>query len=133
MRAADPASARSDSAPYANLEGGSARHGRLPASKGPQKTLKAWAIPLVGLRSPLLSPEGRLSLLQELRRRGFYVRMHAYEYLVGDEREFLCIILLEPHQGEATVVRLRRRAVNRIVEAIKSVDPGIHIVVEGRE
>lgn len=82
------------------------------------------------MRSPLVSPEGRLSLLQELKRRGFYVRMHAYEYLVGDEREFLYIILLEPHEGKATIIRLRRRAMNRIVEAIKNVDPGIRIVVE---
>ncbi|MDK2463875.1 MAG: hypothetical protein QI223_03750 [Candidatus Korarchaeota archaeon] len=83
--------------------------------------------------SPLIMPGERLRLLRELRERGFYVRMHAYEYLVGDNRGFLSIILLEPREGEATILRLRRMAVNQIVEAITSVDPGIRIVVEDLE
>ncbi len=83
--------------------------------------------------SPLIMPGERLRLLRELRERGFYVRMHAYEYLVGDDRGFLSIILLEPHKGEATILRLRRKAVNQIVEAVTSVDPGIRIVVEDLE
>ena len=125
---------RLDAVPSVNLGGGPAHRGRLLGLERPlRRTLKAVAILLVGLRSPLASPEGRLSLLQELRRRGFYVRMHAYEYLVGDEREFLCIILLEPQTGGATVLQLRRRAANRITEAIKSVDPGIRIIIEDRE
>ena len=85
--------------------------------------------------SPLIMPGERLRLLRELRERGFYVRMHAYEYLVGDDRGFLSIIFLEPLERRATILRLRRNAeaVDRIVRAITGVDPGIRIVVEDVE
>lgn len=76
-----------------------------------------------------MSPEGRLSLLQELRRRGFYVRMHAYEYLVADRTGFLAILLLEPSAGSATVVDLRgsKGEISAIVDSVLAVDPQISI------
>jgi len=53
-------------------------------------------------RSLFIFPETRLRLAYLLRRNGFHVRMHGYEYLVSYGNRFLCLILLQPF--EATVL-----------------------------
>ncbi len=44
----------------------------------------------------------RVKLAQSLRRRGFYVRMHAYEYLLGFKGHLAGVLLLEPRELKAT-------------------------------
>ncbi len=83
-------------------------------------------------KSPLVSPEGRLALLQEFRRRGLYVRMHAYEYLIADEGGFVAILLLEPSEGRATLLDLRGTELTSVLEAISAIDPGLRVQVEQR-
>ncbi len=80
----------------------------------------------------LRSPEGRLRLLLELRKRGFRVRMHAYEYLVADESGFAAIILLEPWAGRAELLELKEGAADEVAGAVTSVDPSIRVVVDRR-
>jgi len=41
-------------------------------------------------------PDERLGLLYLLREKGFYVHMHAYEYLVGLDGRLAAVVLLEP-------------------------------------
>lgn len=74
----------------------------------------------------------RLELLYKLRRKGFYVRMHAYEYLLGFEGRIIGVLLLEPRRNEATLwlspkVINSERIYNLINEALMSIDPTIKV------
>lgn len=61
-------------------------------------------------------------LTRELRRRGLYVRRHAYEILVGDGEEFLCILLLEPVRRSLTLIVLRDlHRVGPILQTVREV------------
>jgi len=79
--------------------------------------------------SPLSTPEGRSLLLRKLRGAGYYVRMHAYEYLLADDDGFFAIILLEPSAGRAILVLLRASNIKRVVEILKKLDPELSLEI----
>ncbi len=84
------------------------------------------------LKSPLSLYEKRLELLWELKKRGFYVRMHAYEYLIGDGDKFKALIFLEPELERAILKILDDSVVETrkaIEEVLFNIDPGIRVEV----
>ncbi|MEM2608684.1 MAG: hypothetical protein QXT87_05520 [Thermoproteota archaeon] len=89
---------------------------------------------IVKEKSPFMFPENRLKLAWLIRREGFYVRMHGYEYLVSHEGRFLCLILLQPMNRTVMIKVFKwignsHRRVGRIIELIKSLDNVSEIVV----
>ena len=73
----------------------------------------------------------RLKLLYRLKREGFYVRMHAYEYLVGDNKGFLALIFLEPWANRCLILPLRcDKKMTMILKLIKKLDPAIKVEIE---
>jgi len=76
----------------------------------------------------LLNHHGRWKLAKALREKGFYVRMHAYEYLVGDGRKLLAIVLLEPRLNKAYLYALDEN-IERIADTIKSIEPSVKIMI----
>mgnify|MGYP007013808946 CR=1 FL=1 len=75
----------------------------------------------------LASPEGRMRLLEALRREGLEARMHAYEYIVWDEEGFCAIVMVEPSAGRVDVLELSPRSSARVLRAILSVDPEVEV------
>jgi len=84
------------------------------------------------LKSSLSLYEKRLKLLWELKKRGFYVRMHAYEYLIGDGDRFKVLLFLEP-ELERAILKILDNSVARtrktIEEVLFSIDPRIRVEV----
>jgi hypothetical protein len=85
------------------------------------------------LNSPFIFPENRLKLAWLIRRKGFSVRMHGYEYLVAYEGRFLCLILLQPMEGVILIKEFKwiedsHKHLNRIIESIRSIDNVSEIV-----
>lgn len=73
----------------------------------------------------------RLKLLYRLRREGFYVRMHAYEYLIGDNKGFLALIFLEPWANRCLILPLRSdKKIAMVLKLIKKLDPAIRVKIE---
>ena len=66
-------------------------------------------------------------LLRMLREEGYYVRMHAYEYLLADDEGFFAIILLEPSAGRVVLALLRESNVERVVGVLKKLDPKLNL------
>lgn len=88
----------------------------------------------VDKKSPFLFPENRLKLAWLIRREGFYVRIHGYEYLVSHGGRFLCLILLQPIDRVIMIKVFKwiddsHRQVDRIVELIRSLDNVSELVV----
>ena len=50
-----------------------------------------------------LSVSSRLRLVEELRRRGLYVRWHAFEFLLAYRGRIAGVLLLEPSRGSCTL------------------------------
>jgi len=75
--------------------------------------------------------QGRLRLLYLLKDSGFYVRMHAYEYVIGDGKRFIAIVLLEPSRRSATVIRLGEN-VEQVINVLRKVDPELSVKVASR-
>ncbi|RLE70780.1 MAG: hypothetical protein DRJ43_01275 [Thermoprotei archaeon] len=73
----------------------------------------------------LLDPRARLELLMKLRERGFYVRMHAFEYLIGDGNKFIAILLVDP-RGRIEMLELSSEAVG-VVQLIKTLLPEVEV------
>ena len=70
----------------------------------------------------------RLRLLYRLKKEGFYVRMHAYEYLAGDEEGFLALIFLEPWVGRCFILPLRHsEKIAEILKLIEKLDTSIKV------
>ncbi|MBO3839760.1 MAG: hypothetical protein QXN75_05570 [Thermoproteota archaeon] len=85
-------------------------------------------------KSPFIFPENRLKLAWLIRREGFYVRMHGYEYLLSYKGRFLCLILLQPIDEVIMIkvfkwIKDSRKQVERIVELIRSLDNVSELVV----
>lgn len=75
-----------------------------------------------------MSYDKRLELLEKLKRRGAYVRMHAYEYLIGNGSSFYAILLLEPWNGRAILKVLKRGGLLEEIErAVLEIDPELRI------
>ncbi|MCD6403096.1 MAG: hypothetical protein J7K98_02080 [Candidatus Aenigmarchaeota archaeon] len=49
------------------------------------------------------SYEKRYAFLQLLKEKGFYVRMHAYEYLLGKDGKIVGVLLLEPANNRVEI------------------------------
>ncbi|RLE84441.1 MAG: hypothetical protein DRJ41_03110 [Thermoprotei archaeon] len=80
--------------------------------------------------SPFIKHEERLRLAYNIRKHGFYVRLHAYEYIVGDRTRFVAIVLLEPFLGRAMVKIINNgENLNKIISSIKSIDSKINIEI----
>jgi len=60
----------------------------------------------------------RWELMELLKKEGFYVRLHAYEYLLGYNHRLKGLLLLEPFEGKALLKIFEKRN-NEIVEKIK--------------
>ncbi|MEM3648953.1 MAG: hypothetical protein QW506_07300 [Thermoproteota archaeon] len=89
---------------------------------------------LEAARSMFIFPENRLRLAYLLRRNGFKVRMHGYEYLVAYGSMFLCLILLQPSEGTVLIrefkwIKESSKLVERIVGLIKTLDAASRIIV----
>ncbi len=85
-------------------------------------------------RSTFIFPENRLRLAHLLRRNGFKVRMHGYEYLVAYGSMFLCLILLQPSEGTVLIrefkwIKESSKLVERIVGLIRTLDAASRIIV----
>ncbi|MCS7138684.1 MAG: hypothetical protein NZ873_01335 [Crenarchaeota archaeon] len=80
-----------------------------------------------GKKSPFMFPENRLKLARLIRGKGFYVRMHGYEYLVSHDGRFLCLIFLQPNNRIIMIkvfkwIEDSHNQVKEIVELIRSID-----------
>lgn len=85
-----------------------------------------------------LSPRTRLELASRLRARGFHVRLHAYELLLGFRGRILGVLLLEPGYGKATLfLSPAAGSLGEPLEALREelgkVYPDLALVVEGGE
>ncbi|MCD6563043.1 MAG: hypothetical protein J7K23_03875 [Thermoproteales archaeon] len=75
--------------------------------------------------------ERRINLHRCLKENGFYVRMHAYEYIVGDYKRFKAIIFIEPYYSRVFIKILDEKdqeAIKTIIQCIRVEDPGIEII-----
>ena len=82
------------------------------------------------MHSKFALQENRLRLLRQLKKHGYFVRMHAYEYIVGDGEKFIAIILLEPYFNRAAILWLSRqntRDKNKVLEIRRKIDENIKI------
>lgn len=61
----------------------------------------------------------RVELAQGLRRRGFYVRWHAYEFLLGYRGRLVGTLLLEPSRGKATLYCRRGTPLEEVRGAVE--------------
>ncbi|QOJ79104.1 hypothetical protein IG193_01155 [Infirmifilum lucidum] len=84
------------------------------------------------MRSMLETPGARLKLLLELRRRGLYVHMHAYEYILGYGGRIVGVVLLEPWRGTAELYageELPPEVLALLRGALREVDPHVKLLV----
>ncbi|RLE87325.1 MAG: hypothetical protein DRJ96_00045 [Thermoprotei archaeon] len=70
---------------------------------------------------PVLDLRTRLKIAWHLREHGFSVRMHSFEYLVGDGKRFVAIILVDP-SGRAEVIKLSPEA-QLVAELVRTAAP----------
>jgi len=78
----------------------------------------------------------RIKLAKMLKRYGLYVRMHAYEYLLGFRNHIIGVLLLEPWKGMAYIYLndsfnvLEENVVATLSSLLKSIDPNISVFVK---
>lgn len=75
--------------------------------------------------------ENRIYLASKIRELGLYVRLHAYEYIIGDYSKFIAIIMLEPFMRKAVirVIHHEEELLNSIVSLILNMDPSVKVEV----
>mgnify|MGYP000417190371 CR=1 FL=1 len=61
----------------------------------------------------------RIELARKLRERGFYVRWHAYEFLLGYRGRLIGTLFLEPSKGRATLYCKRGAPLAEIERALR--------------
>ena len=74
--------------------------------------------------------ENRLKLLFCLKESGFYVRMHAYEYLIGYNGKLIGLILLEPRFNRVILnffEKIDTKILVSILTCIRKISPQINI------
>ncbi len=84
------------------------------------------------MKSALETPSARLKLLLELRRRGLYVHMHAYEYILGYGGRIVGVMLLEPWKSTAELYvreELPPEVLALLRGALREVDPRVELLV----
>jgi len=67
----------------------------------------------------LSSVAARIELARKLRERGFYVRWHAYEFLLGYRGQLVGTLLLEPSRGRATLYCTKGAPLAEIERALR--------------
>ena len=82
--------------------------------------------------NPLELKENRERIAHLLRNRGFYIRLHAYDYLVMAHGKIVCTIHLLSHLNEcyiniSPIVENSEHYVNKIVKVIKSIAPTVKV------
>ncbi len=74
----------------------------------------------------------RYAVLYSLRKAGYYVHMHAYEYVIGDYRRLIAVLLLEPLSCKAEIYPVPgspREKLESLIKVLNRVMPGIKVVV----
>jgi len=84
--------------------------------------------------SRFVFPENRLRLAYLLRRNGFHVRMHGYEYLVAHGNAFLCSIFLQPLESTVLIREFKwiegsSMMVERIAGLIRALDAESKVLI----
>ncbi len=102
----------------------------LSSSQGVKNKSRAEEMRKTDLSDPLglRSYRNRLALMMRLKEKGFYVRMHAYEYIVARGGSFRAIILLEPWRGKVYIVKLGS-GVKEIVNIVREFDPSLDVEI----
>ncbi len=79
----------------------------------------------------LSTVRSRLAMVQELRKRGFYVRWHAYEFLLGYGGRLIGTLLLEPSKGKASLFlrEYSEAAVRLVKEAVEAAGGEVELEV----
>jgi len=89
--------------------------------------------PLKSYLNPLELRENREKIAYMLRNSGFYVRLHAYDYLVMAHGKIICTIHLLPRYNEcyinlSSIVKDdSERYLDKIVKVIRSIAPAVKI------
>ncbi len=80
--------------------------------------------------------EKREELATKLREKGYYVRLHAFEYLILNEGKILCSIYIFPlenmcviNYNEVTSGGKLKQKLYEIIDIIRTIDPDIKISV----
>lgn len=86
------------------------------------------------MRSLFIFPEKRLRLASMLRRNGFYVRMHGYEYLVAHGNAFLCLVLLQPLENIVLIKEFKwaggsHMLIEKVIELIRTIDAKSRVII----
>ncbi len=85
--------------------------------------------------NPLEKRDEREKLAYILREKGFYVRLHAYEYLVMFRNKILCSIYVHPAANLCIInynkvtAKGNRNKLSDIIDAIKKLAPNIKVIV----
>jgi len=81
--------------------------------------------------------EKREELAAILRERGYYVRLHAYEYLIISEGKILCSIYIFPLENTCVINYNReisgeksKEKLYEIIDIIRTIDPNIKIAIK---
>ena len=72
----------------------------------------------------------RWELMELLRKEGFYVRLHAYEYLLGYDNQLKGLLLLEPFEGNAFLKIFEKKddgVIEKIKKCVYSIDKKIRL------
>ncbi len=71
----------------------------------------------------------RLKLLFSLRERGYYVRMHAYEYIIGNGEELIAILIVDPIKEKIEVLRIPtfKGSLEGLIRTIRETYRGIQV------
>ncbi len=83
------------------------------------------------MHNPLVRWINRTYLASKIRELGLYVRLHAYEYIVGDYSKFIAIIMLEPFIEKVIIkiINYDENLLNKIISLIRNIDPKIKIEI----
>ncbi|MEZ0346342.1 MAG: hypothetical protein ABWK01_07315 [Infirmifilum sp.] len=85
------------------------------------------------MHSPLELQSARQLLLYLLRSSGFYVHMHAYEFLLGYDGRLIGVLLLEPSRRKATLYAneglTSQEAIKKLKGVLRQVDPALLLSV----
>jgi len=84
--------------------------------------------------SSLIHPRKRFELLRRIRKAGYGVRMHAYEYYIW-KRGFVSVIFLQPYLGKAYIYNIRsnreesEKAAREIFHILRAIDKHLQIEI----
>ena len=93
--------------------------------------------PLKSYLNPLELRENREKIAHMLRNNGFYVRLHACDYLVMAHGKIVCTIHMLPSYNEcyiniSSIVKNSEQYLDKIIEVIRSIAPAVKIYLKKR-